>query len=85
MILMVSLSHKNISSKENTMKSSALLFVFAASLVLSACNTIEGVGRDVSSTGRAVTGTASSTKERIGGSSSSTDSSQNTQNTQKTK
>jgi predicted small secreted protein len=85
MILMVSLSHKNISSKENTMKSSALLFVFAASLVLSACNTIEGVGRDVSSTGRAVTGTASSTKERIGGSSSSTESSQNTQNTQKTK
>ncbi len=67
------------------MKSSALLFVFAASLVLSACNTIEGVGRDVSSTGRAVTGTASSTKERIGGSSSSTESSQNTQNTQKTK
>jgi hypothetical protein len=37
------------------------------------------VGRDVSSTGRAVTGTASTTKERIGGSSSSTESNQNTQ------
>ena len=61
------------------MKSLALLFVFAASLALSACNTVEGVGRDVSSTGRAVTGTASTTKERIGGSSSSTESNQNTQ------
>ena len=34
-------------------------------LVLSACNTIEGVGRDLGAAGDAVAGTASSTKEKM--------------------
>lgn len=41
----------------------ALLAVSAASL--SACNTVEGAGADVSSIGRGVTGAASGTKAAV--------------------
>jgi predicted small secreted protein len=39
-----------------------LLAALAASLAVSACNTIAGAGRDVSSTGHAVTNTADDAK-----------------------
>jgi entericidin B len=38
------------------------LAVLAATLLVSACNTVEGVGRDVSAAGRAVAGAASDAK-----------------------
>ena len=40
----------------------ALAATLGASLSLGACNTVEGVGRDVSAAGRAVTSTASDAK-----------------------
>lgn len=44
------------------MRKIVVLAAAAASLLLSACNTIEGVGRDVSAAGRAVTDTAREVK-----------------------
>ena len=44
------------------MRKLVLLAVSAAALLVSACNTVEGVGRDVSAAGRAVTNTASDAK-----------------------
>ena len=42
------------------------LFVLSgAAALLSACNTTEGIGRDMSAAGRAVTGTAQETKQRM--------------------
>ncbi len=38
------------------------LVVVAGALAVSACNTVEGVGRDVSSAGDAVSGAAQETK-----------------------
>ncbi|KQM95448.1 entericidin EcnAB [Sphingomonas sp. Leaf22] len=38
------------------------LAVIAGALVISACNTVEGVGRDVSSAGDAVAGAAKDSK-----------------------
>ncbi|MEP9403322.1 entericidin A/B family lipoprotein [Sphingomonas silueang] len=38
------------------------LAVVAGALVISACNTVEGVGRDVSSAGNAVSGAAKDAK-----------------------
>ncbi|KQN70925.1 entericidin EcnAB [Sphingomonas sp. Leaf67] len=38
------------------------LAVVAGALAISACNTVEGVGRDVSSAGDAVTGAAKDSK-----------------------
>jgi len=38
------------------------LAVVAGALAISACNTVEGVGRDVSSAGNAVSGAARDTK-----------------------
>ncbi len=40
------------------MRKLAILLVAAASLTISACNTIAGAGKDVSSAGSAVTDTA---------------------------
>lgn len=40
------------------MRKLIVLAAAAAALLVSACNTVAGVGRDVSSAGRAVTGTA---------------------------
>ena len=40
------------------MRKLALLAVTAAALLVAACNTVEGVGLDVSAAGRAVTNTA---------------------------
>jgi predicted small secreted protein len=44
------------------MRKLALLAVSAAALLVAACNTVEGVGRDVSAAGRAVANTASDAK-----------------------
>ena len=46
----------------SAMRKLALLAVSAAALLVAACNTVEGVGRDVSAAGRAVTSTASDAK-----------------------
>jgi predicted small secreted protein len=40
----------------------ALILAITAALALSACNTISGAGRDVSSVGKAVTRTANDVK-----------------------
>lgn len=40
------------------MRKVLILAAAAAALLTSACNTVSGVGRDVSAAGRAVTGTA---------------------------
>jgi predicted small secreted protein len=42
-----------------------LFILSGAASILSACNTMEGLGRDTSAAGRAVTGTASDTKSRL--------------------
>lgn len=44
------------------MRKIVVLAAAAAALLVSACNTIEGVGRDVSAAGRAVTDTARDVK-----------------------
>ena len=44
------------------MRKLVLLMIVAAGLTVSACNTIEGAGRDVSSAGHAVTETAKDAK-----------------------
>ena len=44
------------------MRNIVVLAAAAAALLVSACNTIEGVGRDVSAAGRAVTDTAREVK-----------------------
>ena len=38
---------------------------FVMALVLTGCNTVKGVGKDVSKAGEAVTGTAEKTSEEI--------------------
>ena len=45
------------------MRKIIVLAAAAAALLVSACNTIEGVGRDVSSAGRAVSDTAKDVKK----------------------
>ena len=44
------------------MRKIVVLAAAAAALLVSACNTIEGVGKDVSAAGRAVTDTARDVK-----------------------
>ncbi|AZS22271.1 MULTISPECIES: entericidin A/B family lipoprotein [unclassified Caulobacter] len=44
------------------MRKLVVLAVAASALLVSACNTIEGVGRDVSSAGKAVSGAARDAK-----------------------
>jgi predicted small secreted protein len=44
------------------MRKLVALAVAASALLVSACNTIEGVGRDVSSAGKAVSGAARDAK-----------------------
>jgi predicted small secreted protein len=44
------------------MRTLIVLAAAAAALWVSACNTVEGVGRDVSAAGRAVSNTASDAK-----------------------
>ena len=39
-----------------------LFLAFACALALSACNTMEGLGRDTQAAGNAITGAASKTK-----------------------
>jgi len=43
----------------------ATLVLFAALMALSACNTIEGLGKDVKNGGEAMTDAAQKTKEKI--------------------
>ncbi len=45
------------------MRKIVILAVVAAALATSACNTIAGVGKDVSATGKAVTNTANDAKK----------------------
>jgi predicted small secreted protein len=45
------------------MRKIVVLAAAAAALLVSACNTIEGVGKDVSAAGRAVTDTARDVKK----------------------
>ena len=45
------------------MRSFVVLAVLAASLAVSACNTISGAGRDVKAAGQAVTNTAEDAKK----------------------
>ena len=44
------------------MRTLMILTLAAASLLTAACNTMEGVGRDMSAAGQAVTGAAQETK-----------------------
>jgi predicted small secreted protein len=44
------------------MRKIALLAVLAMSVVVAACNTVEGAGKDVSAAGKAVTNTADDAK-----------------------
>jgi len=44
------------------MRKIVVLAAAAAALLVSACNTIEGAGRDISAAGRAVSNTASDAK-----------------------
>jgi predicted small secreted protein len=44
------------------MRKALVLIVSATALLVAACNTVEGVGRDVSAAGLAVTSTASDVK-----------------------
>jgi predicted small secreted protein len=45
------------------MKTLALVFIFAATLAVSACNTVEGVGKDVSSAGEGISSGSNATKQ----------------------
>jgi predicted small secreted protein len=45
------------------MRKIVLFAVFAASMVVAACNTVEGAGKDVSSAGDAVSNTAEDAKK----------------------
>ncbi len=47
---------------EKNMRKILSLAVVAGALAISACNTVEGVGKDVSSAGNAVAGAARDTK-----------------------
>lgn len=44
------------------MRKALVLITAATALLLAACNTVEGVGRDVSAAGRAVSSTAADAK-----------------------
>jgi entericidin B len=44
------------------MRNALILVAAAVALLTSACNTVEGVGRDLQAAGSAVTGSASSAK-----------------------
>ncbi len=44
------------------MRKLVVLAMMAASMVVAACNTVEGAGRDVSAAGKAVTNTADDAK-----------------------
>lgn len=43
----------------------SLFVLSSASALLSACNTMEGIGRDTSAAGRAVSNTATDTKQKM--------------------
>ena len=43
----------------------AVLAIVLGTMVLTSCNTVEGVGKDIKGAGEAVTGTAKKTKKAI--------------------
>lgn len=47
----------------NRMKAVFVLLALGAGLTLSACNTVEGVGKDIEATGDAISDTASDAKD----------------------
>lgn len=47
------------------MKTITVIAAFAAALALVACNTIEGVGKDIKNAGEGLSHTAATTKEKI--------------------
>lgn len=47
------------------MKKATVLIALAAAFALSACNTFEGMGRDIEKAGEGLSDTASKTKEKI--------------------
>jgi predicted small secreted protein len=50
-------------TKDNAMRNMIILGAAVAALALSACNTVSGAGRDVSSVGKATTGAAEKAKK----------------------
>jgi predicted small secreted protein len=50
-------------TKDNAMRNMIILGAAVAALTLSACNTVSGAGRDVSSVGKATTGAAEKAKK----------------------
>jgi predicted small secreted protein len=51
--------------KSNIIKTTALALMAALVVTLAGCNTIKGIGRDVSATGRGVTSGASATQRSM--------------------
>lgn len=49
--------------KLNTSKAVVVLLALGAGFVLSACNTVEGVGKDIEATGDAISDTARDAKD----------------------
>jgi predicted small secreted protein len=47
------------------MKTAAALLALAAFATLAACNTVQGVGKDVSSAGQAVTGASKEVQKKV--------------------
>ncbi|RJF80843.1 entericidin, EcnA/B family [Oleomonas cavernae] len=47
------------------MKKLALIVLFGVAALVSACNTVEGVGRDVQGAGEAVSDTARTVKDKL--------------------
>ena len=43
----------------------SILLLLAATLVLAACNTIQGMGEDIGAAGDAISGTATKTKQKM--------------------
>lgn len=56
------LGAKNFLGDTDTMRMTVILATLTACLTLSACNTVSGVGRDMSSVGHAISGTAEDAK-----------------------
>ncbi len=54
--------HSIFPDMENIMRKISLIATLAAILTMTACNTVEGAGKDVSSAGKAVSNTADKAK-----------------------
>lgn len=47
------------------MKQLMLLFCMGAGLLLTACNTVQGLGKDIEATGEAIENTANEVKQKL--------------------